>query len=141
MPTLPLPPPIFSITDQIITMLSSLHKSKQISLIALDRMSDYMDLLRVEVKIREQQLGLRLAGYMAAALFGLLATIFFGLAIIVSFWDSDYRALAAWFVVLLYGVIAAASLWLCMKQKQPQSLADTMRGELRRDIDTIKESL
>lgn len=100
-----------------------------------------MDLLRVEVKIREQQLGLRLAGYAVAALFALLATIFFGLAIIISFWDSDYRALAAWFVVLLYGGIAAISLRLCMKQVQPQSLATTLRSELRRDIEAIKESI
>jgi uncharacterized membrane protein YqjE len=119
----------------------TLHKSKQISTIALDRVSDYLDLLRVEMKISEHELVLRLAGYAVAALFALLATVFFGLAIIVSFWDSDYRALAAWFVVVLYGAVAGFSLRMCMKHLRPQSIATTLRTELRRDIEVIKESL
>jgi uncharacterized membrane protein YqjE len=125
-------------------MLSAIHtlqKSKQLSLIALERVSDYLDLLRVEVKIREHELVMRMAGYAVATLFGLLAIIFFGLAIIVSFWDSQYRALAAWFVVVLYAGIAGISLYMCMKHFVSQSIASTLRTELRRDIDTIKESL
>jgi uncharacterized membrane protein YqjE len=120
----------------------TLQKSKTISMIALDRVSDYLDLLKVEMKIRENELLLRLAGYAVAALFGFLATVFFGLAIIVSFWDSDFRALAAWFVVILYAGIAGISVRLCMKHFRPQtSLTSTLRSELRRDIDVIKDSL
>jgi uncharacterized membrane protein YqjE len=126
-------------------MLSALHtlqKSKTISMIALDRVSDYLDLLKVEMKIRENELFLRLAGYAVAAVSGFLATVFFGLAIIVSFWDSDYRALAAWFVVVLYAGIAGISVRLCMKHFRPHtSLSSTLRSELRRDIDVIKDSL
>jgi uncharacterized membrane protein YqjE len=126
-------------------MLSALHtlqKSKTLSRIALDRVSDYLDLLKVEMKIRENEFVLRLAGYAVAGLFGLLATVFLGLAIIVSFWDSDYRALAAWFVVVLYAGIAGVSLWLCMKHFRPhESIGSTLRTELHRDIEVIKESL
>lgn len=122
-------------------MFSAIHKSKQLYLITLERMSDYMDLLRVEMKIREHQLALRMAGFAAAALFGLLATIFLGLAIIVSFWDSEYRTLAAWFVVLLYGGIAAVCFNLCMKHFRSPPLTSTLRNELQRDINAIKESI
>jgi uncharacterized membrane protein YqjE len=126
-------------------MFSALHtlqKSKTLSMIALDRVGDYLDLLKVEMKIRENEFVLRLAGYAVAGVFGLLATVFFGLAIIVSFWDSDYRALAAWFVVVLYAGIAGISLRLCMKHFRPQgSISGTLRTELRRDIEVIKESL
>jgi uncharacterized membrane protein YqjE len=125
-------------------MLSALHtlrKSKTLSLIALDRVGDYLDLFKVEMKIRENELVTRIAGYASAAIFGLLAIFFFGVAIIVSFWDSDYRALAAWFVVAVYGAIAAVSLKLCMKHLSSHSLGGTLRAELRRDIEVIKESL
>jgi uncharacterized membrane protein YqjE len=123
------------------TMFSALHKSRQLSVIVLDRVGDYLDLLRVEMKIREQDLAVRVVGYTVAVLFALLATIFFGLAVIVSFWDSDYRALAAWFVVVLYGAIAGISLRICMKHFEPQSLTATLRNEVRRDIDIIKENV
>jgi uncharacterized membrane protein YqjE len=122
-------------------MLSALQKSRQLYLITLDRVGDYMDLLRVELKIREHQMALKLAGFAAAGLFGLLATIFLGLAIIVTFWDSEYRTLAAWFVVLLYGGIAAVCLNLCLKHFRSMPLATTLRTEIRRDVNAIKEAL
>jgi uncharacterized membrane protein YqjE len=122
-------------------MLSALHKSRQLYLITLDRLGDYMELLRVEMKIREHQLAIRIAGFAAALLFTLLATVFFGLAIIVSFWNSEYRTLAAWFVVLLYGGIAAVCFNLCLKHFRSPPLGTTLRTELQRDIDAIKESL
>lgn len=122
-------------------MFSALHKSRQISSIALDRVGDYLDLVRVEAKIRGKDMGVRMGGLALAALFGLLTTIFFGLAIIVSFWDTSYRALAAWFVVLLYGGIAGYSLSLYLKHLRSQPLATMLRSELRRDIEVIKESL
>ena len=122
-------------------MFAALHKSKQLYLITLDRVGDYMDLLRVEVKIREHQLALRIAGFTVAILFTLLATVFLGLAIIVSFWGTEYRALAAWFVVLLYAAIAGISFNLCMKHFRSPPLTTMLRGELQRDIDVIKESL
>lgn len=122
-------------------MFAALHKSKQLYLITLDRVGDYMDLLRVEVKIREHQLALRIAGFAVAILFTLLATVFLGLAIIVSFWGTEYRALAAWFVVLLYAAIAGISFNLCMKHFRSPPLTTMLRGELQRDIDVIKESL
>jgi uncharacterized membrane protein YqjE len=129
--------PIKSATN----MFSTIQKSKQVSLIALERVSDYFELLRVEMKIREQAFGMRLAGYTVAVLFAMLATIFLGIAIIVSFWDSDYRALAAWFVVALYAGIAVFSVRYCMKLFQPESIAGAMRTQLRRDMQAIKESV
>jgi uncharacterized membrane protein YqjE len=122
-------------------MFSALHKSKQIYIITLERIGDYLDLLRVEMKIREQQLAIRIAGFAIALLFTLLATVFLGLAIIVSFWSTDYRALAAWFVVVLYGAIAGATFSMCMKHFRSQPLSTTLRSQLQRDIDMIKESI
>ena len=122
-------------------MFSALQKSRQLYMIALDRASDYMDLLRVEVKIRETQLAMRIAGFAIAGLFALLATIFLGIAIIVSFWGSDYRALAAWFVVLLYGAIAGISLYYCLKHFRSPPLTATLRSEMQRDIELVKENI
>lgn len=123
-------------------MISALYKSRQLYLIALDRVSDYFDLLRVELKIHEHNLALRLAGFAIAGLFALLATVFLGVAIIVSFWDTPaYRAIAAWFVVLLYGGIAGIALNLCLKHFRSQPIANTLRTEFRRDLEAIRESV
>lgn len=125
-------------------MFSALHtlqKTRQISAMTLERVGDYLDLLRVEVKIRQNDFGVKLVGFAIAGLFALLSTIFLGLAIIVTFWDSDYRTHAAWSVVALYGAVAAVSIGICMKHFQPQSIANTLKQELHQDIATIKGNL
>ena len=120
-------------------MPTVLQKSRLLSAIALQRVGDYMDLLRIEIKIRENDIAIKLVGFAIAGLFALLVTIFFGLAVIVTFWDSPYRSAAAWFVVLLYAVIAAISIGICLKHVQSQSIAGSLRKELQRDIAVLKE--
>jgi len=122
-------------------MLARHISANQLYLITPYRAGDYMDLQRGVRKIREWQIALRIAGFAIAGLFALLATVFLGLAIIVSFWDSDYRALAAWFVVILFGAIAGISLNLCLKHFRSPPITTNLRSQLQRDIDVIKESL
>ena len=81
-------------------MLEALKKSRQLAAIALDRVSDYMALLRIEMKLQGREIGVQVAGYVAAAIFALFALLFIGIALIISFWDSDFRTLAAWVVVI-----------------------------------------
>lgn len=122
-------------------MFSALHKSRQLYLITLDRVTDYVDLLKVEMRLREYQLAFRMAGFAVALLFALLATIFFGLAIIISFWDTAFRGLAAWGVVILYGAIAGFSLYYCIRHFRSPPLGATLRNELQRDLNVIKENI
>jgi uncharacterized membrane protein YqjE len=121
-------------------MTTVLQKSRLLSTIVLERVGDYLDLLRIEIKIREHDLQVKLIGFAIAGLFALLVTIFFGLAVIVSFWDSPYRAAAAWFVVAFYAIIAGISVVICLRHVQPQSIASSLRTELQRDIVMLKES-
>ncbi|MDB5798594.1 MAG: phage holin family protein [Paucimonas sp.] len=122
-------------------MFETLQKSKQISVIALDRLGDYMELLRIELRLQGRELGMQLLGYAAAGLFGLLAVIFLGIAIILSAWDTDYLAIAAWGVVALYLAVAGAGIWLARKHAGSGSAFNTLRTELKRDVDLVKESL
>jgi len=123
------------------TMLSALKNSRQFSQIASERVTDYLNLFRVEMKIRGTEMGLKVAGYAAAGLFAFLATLFLGFAIIVSFWETDYRILAAWGVVVLFALVAFLGYRFAAKQTEAQSLSTVLRSELQQDINTIKESL
>jgi uncharacterized membrane protein YqjE len=127
--------------NRSITVFETLQKSKQISVIALDRLGDYMELLRIELKLQGREIGMQIMGFAVAGLFGVMAAFFVGVAIIVSFWDSDYRGLAAWFVVALYLGVAGAGIWLASKHKPAASAFSTLRNELKRDADLVKESL
>lgn len=122
-------------------MFETLHKSKEISAIALDRLGDYLELLRIELKLQGRELGVLLLGYAVGAIFALLVTIFFGVAIILTFWDTPYRALAAWFVVLLYGAVSGAGIAMARKHARAGSAFSTLRNELKQDVELVKESI
>ncbi len=122
-------------------MFETLKKSRQLAAIALDRIGDYVALLRIEMKLQGRELGVQVAGYAAAALFALFALLFFGIALIVSFWDSDYRALAAWVVVALYAGGVAAGIALARRHAGRESPLRALGEEMRRDIALVRESL
>jgi hypothetical protein len=122
-------------------MLEALQKSKQLSLIGMERLGDYLALLRIEMKLQGRELGVQLAGYLLAALSFFFVLLFTGIAIIVNFWDSDYRRIAAWVVVALYLVMAAASIALLRQRTGRVSGMTTLREEIRRDVALIRESL
>lgn len=121
-------------------MFEAIRKSRQISIIAMDRLGDYLDLLRIEMKLQGRELGVMLLSTAVGAIFALMATLFVGVAIILTWWDSPYRALAAWLVVALYAGIAAFGFSLARKHK-PGSALTSLRDEIRRDAQLVKESL
>ena len=122
-------------------MLNTLQKTKKISAIALDRLGDYLSLVRIEMKMQGREIGVQLVGYASAAVCALLALLFIGVAVIVSFWDSDYRALAAWAVVLLYVAGAAGGTMLARRHALNSGGLGTLRDEIRRDVALVRESL
>jgi len=123
------------------TVFETLHKSKQISVIAMDRIGDYIELLRIEMKLQGRELGMLMLGYAVGAIFALLAAIFIGFAVIVSFWDTPYRTGAAWFVVLLYAVVAAVCIFTARKHMPSKSAFSTLRNELKRDVELVRENI
>ncbi len=122
-------------------MFDMLRKSRQLSLIVLDRVGDYLALLRVEMKLQGREMGVQIAGYLLAALAAFFALLFIGIAVIVSFWDSSFRTLAAWIVVALYLAGAAGGLALARRHAGRGTTIDTLRAQLRRDAELVRESL
>ena len=122
-------------------MFETLKKTKQLSLIALDRLGDYLALLQIELKMQGREMGMQVAGYAAAALCSVFALFFLGIAIIVSFWDGEHRALAAWAVVILYAIGAGIGLSLARRHTGKVAGLSTLRDEIRRDAALVRESL
>lgn len=121
-------------------MLRPLRKSRKLFAIALNRLHDYKELLRIELKLQGRSVGVQLVSYALMMLFALLAAIFAAVAIIVTAWDTAYRVEMAWLVVLLFAGVAAA-LFYFVRHFHGESALTAIRGELRRDMDALKESL
>lgn len=121
-------------------MFNTVRNSRKLYAIALNRLADYRELLRIELKLQGRGVGLQALACVLAALCAFIALLFIGAAIIVSAWDSPYRIAAAWLVVLLYAALAAGCLAF-VRSFHPESTLSTLRNEWRRDMDALKESL
>lgn len=122
-------------------MLNALRKSKQLTVFALDRLGDYLALLRIELKIQNNEIRMQLLGIFTAVACALYALLFAGVAIIISFWSSEYRSIAAWAIVALYMGLAGASLALARRHTDKAAILTTLREEMKRDAELIRESL
>ncbi|RJG01580.1 phage holin family protein [Noviherbaspirillum sedimenti] len=121
-------------------MLNTLRKSRKLYAIALDRLHDYKELLRIELQLQGRGVGVQIAAYMLAGLMAVLAVTFIGIAIIVTAWDTPYRSAAAWLVAALYALLAG----ICMvfvRKYHAESALTTLKSELQRDYKVLKESL
>lgn len=120
-------------------MFETIEKTKQLGVIALERIGDYLELLRISTEIQGQNLKKRIISFVVVVLFAVLSLIFLGLAIIVTCWDTPYRVTAAWGVAAFYALIAFAAYMSSQNQPGPVSALDTLRGEVQQDIKLMKD--
>lgn len=90
----------------------------------------------------EEKLRLRRLLLLLLALVGLtlMMTALLSVAVIVQFWDTPYRAMAAWLVALVWLVLWGAAIWalLATIQTTPPTVA-VARDELARDRDWLEQ--
>jgi len=120
-------------------MFESIEKARQLGVIALERIGEYLELLRISAEIQGQDLKKRIFGFVMVALFAVLSLIFVGLAVIVTCWDTPYRVTAAWGVEALYALIALGAYLSGQNQPRPVSALDTLRDEVQQDIKLMKD--
>lgn len=120
-------------------MFETIKKAKQIGVIALERVGDYLDLLKISAEIQGQNLKKLLVGYAIVGLFAVLSLIFLGLAVIVTFWDTPYRIMSAWGVVAAFALAAVAVYFATPSRVGSASAFETVREELQQDIKLMKD--
>lgn len=120
-------------------MSASLEKAKQLGVFALERLGEYVELVKVSTEIDGQNLIRRVIGAVVAGLFALLSLTFLGVAVIVTCWDTPYRVMSAWGVAGVYALIAFAIFINAPRRTDSVSALDTLRNELQRDVKLIKE--
>lgn len=120
-------------------MFETIKKARHLAVIALERIDDYLELVRISVEIQEQSLKKRIISFVVVMLFAILSLIFLGLAIIITCWDTPYRVAAAWGVAACYALIAFAAYMGSQGKASPASTFDTLRDELRQDVKLMKD--
>ena len=120
-------------------MFESIERAKQIGILCVERIGDYLELIFVEMEIRANNIGARLLSTALSILFLFLAFIFLGFATIITFWDSENRTLAAWAVFIVYLLGGVICHILARKKRTAETPANVVLEELKEDIQLLKD--
>jgi uncharacterized membrane protein YqjE len=120
-------------------MFETIRKARQLGAIALERVGDYLELLKVSAEIQGQNFMRRVISALVVALFAILTLIFLGAAVIVTCWDTPYRIISAWGVAGFYALIAFGAYIAAPSRTDSASAFDTLRSELQQDVKLMKD--
>ncbi len=120
-------------------MFATLKKAKQLGAIALERLGDYLELLKVSAEIQGQRFIRRVISAVMVGLFAVLSLAFLGVAVIVTFWDTPYRVMSAWGVAGFYALMAFGIYIGTPARADTVSAFDTLRNELQQDVKLMKD--
>lgn len=119
-------------------MLSQIARAKVVAAFAAGRVSDYAELLKLELAEYRRNVVLGMVGWIALVICGLACAAFISVAIIVTYWDSPYRVQAAWGIAALWGVLALASWGLARAANRDRPVFTTLTEELSLDLAAIR---
>jgi len=122
-------------------VFDAIEKARQIGVIVLERAEDYLELLRLDVEIQRRHFVQRVLSFAITGVCFLIAFVFLGLAVIVSFWETDYRILVTWIVVAFYIVLAIIAYIRAKRHVRREAALSTISHELQEDIKLIKDLL
>jgi uncharacterized membrane protein YqjE len=119
---------------------SKIAKWRNVGRFCVERATDYSELLSVELDETRKSLARELTALVALAVGSLFFLSFLCIAVIATAWQTPYFLWAAWGVAATWLVVLVVSAVLVRAQKPTRSLR-IFQSEIRRDLDTLKESL
>ncbi|WNC94820.1 phage holin family protein [Paraburkholderia sp. FT54] len=122
------------------SMRSKVTKWRNVGRFCVERATDYGELIGVELEETRKRLVRELSALVALAVAGLFTLSFVCIAIIATAWRTPYFLPVVWGVAAMWLVVSIVSLLFVRSQKPGRSL-HVLQGELRTDLDTLKEAL
>lgn len=120
------------------SLTAALARYKRIAEFAASRVGDYAELCSVELATYRNALVSMISAYVAMIFCAIFALGFFSLAILVSFWDSDHRVLAAWSIFAGWLVLAVIAFLIARKSAPDAAPQSILSQQIKLDIDTIR---
>jgi uncharacterized membrane protein YqjE len=117
------------------------QKIQNIGAFAGERFGVYVDLVRVEVELQVLEAKAQLVALILFALSALFAIFFLFLALVISFWETEYRIAVAWGIVAFYGLVSGFAYWRYLHRPKLEPLFMRLHNELREDLQLAKEML
>ncbi|MCP3726268.1 phage holin family protein [Paraburkholderia sp. CNPSo 3272] len=119
---------------------SKLDRLRRVLRFVTARLSDYGELLSIELAEARERLLRELIALVALAVCGLFTLSFFCLALIATAWKTPWFLVVVWGIAALWLVASLAAL-LAFRAQRPAVSFDVLKHELGADLESAREAL
>ncbi|MCC8402318.1 phage holin family protein [Paraburkholderia sp. MMS20-SJTN17] len=119
---------------------AKLTRWRNVGRFCIERVTDYSELLALEVEQTRKRLVRELSALVALAVAGLFTLSFVCIAIIATAWQTPYFLEVVWGVAAAWLLVCVVSFLVVRTQRPAQSL-HVLKDEIRSDLDACRESL
>jgi uncharacterized membrane protein YqjE len=120
------------------SLAATLARYKRITEFAVSRLGDYAELCSLELVTYRSALVSMVSAYVAMIFCAIFALGFFSLAVLVSFWDSSHRVVAAWSIFAAWLLLAIAAFVVARKSTPDAAPQSILSQQIKLDLDAIK---
>lgn len=117
---------------------ATLARYKRIAEFTVSRLGDYAELCTLELVTYRSALVSMIAAYVAMVFCATFALGFLSLAVLVSFWNTDHRVMAAWGIFMVWLVLAVIAFALARKATPDAAPQSVLSQQIKLDLDAIK---
>jgi len=115
-----------------------LRRLRHIAEFAANRMGDYVELVGIELSLYRSALVTTLLSCVALLFCALGTLAFVSVAVVVSFWDTPQRGLAAWLMAGAWLLITLIALYVAVRNAPRSSPFAELSRQVRLDTDAAR---
>ena len=102
------------------------------------RFGQYIELAMIETSLYKAAIVRTVVAYVAMAFCAVFALAFLSIAVLVTFWDTDSRIQAAWWIFGTWAALAIVALIVGAKAAPSDAPASTLGHQLKKDLAAIR---
>lgn len=119
-------------------LTATLVRYRRIAEFVASRLSDYAELCSLELVTYRSALVSMISAYVAMVFCAIFALGFFSLAVLVSFWATDQRIMAAWGIFAAWLLLAIIAFIVARKSTPDAAPQSILSQQIKLDLDAIR---
>lgn len=128
------------IAGGVMSIHSKLGRWRNVSRFVVDRVSDYTQLVSIELAQTRVRLVREIIALVAVAVTGLFTLSFVCIALIATAWNTPYFLAVVWAIAAAWLIASIVALLIVRAQRPAQSFR-VLKDELQADFETVSEAL
>ncbi len=118
--------------------LETLSYYRKVAQFAGVRLGNYVELALLEVALYKAAVVRSVVAFVVMAVCGIFALAFLSVAALVTFWDTEYRIQAAWWIFGVWCALSLVAFFVAKSATPNEAPTSTLSDQIKKDLAAIR---